>query len=231
MGKKQTTLGHLDSRGLFPVLQAIYHGSWSGALRLKADGRNAVLWLIKGQVAHALWIKGKERIEGIEALEKAAAWREGTFLLDYGVLPPARTIRLAMSEILAMLRAGCDTTEAPPQGEEEGAEELVSVLATLRERVPGLESLSVLNGTLVEATTAHELRERGWLSEQLKAYCDDDAIKPEKLFLQQGEHSLLILKRGQFAAVLSARTGTAPEALFWAGEEARKRVLVSDVTE
>jgi hypothetical protein len=214
------------------VITAIFRDAWGGVLRVKAEGRSASLWFVKGQLAHGVLTQGKERSEGIVAVESAAGWKNGTFMLEAGALPPARTIRLAMEDILRFL------AELTGQTEDHVAEEaassndnLESLLQDLRVRVPGLESISVLNGALVEATTAQDLTERGWLSDQLRTYCDDDTAKPEKLFLQQGEHSLLILKRGQLATVLSARTGTAPEALFWAGEEARKRVSAVDDTD
>jgi len=229
MGKKQATLGTLDGRGIVPVMWAILRDGWSGVLRVRAAGRNASVWFVKGQVAHALLRDGKNRIEGLEALENTALWIEGTFMLDAGELPPARTIRLKMEDILASLKHAADEpVEQTESQTDRMATQLTSVLDSLRERVPGLESLSVLNGALVEATTAHDLKERGWLNDQLRSYCDDDTVQPEKFFMQQGDHSLLILKRGQLATVLSARTGTAPEAMFWAGEEARKRVLTVD---
>lgn len=228
MGKKQATLANLDERGILPVIRAIYKDAWGGVLRIRTAGRAAAMWFVKGQLAHGVLTEGKDRSEGIVAVERAAQWREGTFMLEAGALPPARTIRLAMEDILASLERSTglegDHAEA---GASPVSDHLENVLNSLRERVPGLESLSVLKGTLVEATTAQDLCERGWLNEQLRTYCDDDASKPEKLFLQQGDHSLLILKRGQVATVLSARTDTAPEALFWAGEEARKRVLTA----
>ncbi|HEY3296258.1 MAG TPA: DUF4388 domain-containing protein [bacterium] len=226
MGKKETTLGNLDERGVLPVIRAIFHDEWGGVLRVRTAGRNCSLWFVKGQIAHALLTEGKQRVDGVAALEKVALWTKGTFMLDAGELPPARSIRLAMDDILSFLEheAGAVTEAAA----EPKLDHLESVLESLRERVPGLESLSVMNGALVEATTALDLKERGWLSEQLRSYCGEDSVKPEKLFLQQGDHTLLILKRGQLATVLSARTGTAPEALFWAGEEARKRVMTEE---
>ena len=224
MGKSQATLGNLDERGILPVVRTIYGDGWGGVLRVRTTGKSASLWFVKGQIAHAVIVEGRNRTEGLAALEEVALWRQGTYLLEDGELPPARTIRLAMDEIMASLEQMTGRTEDATETAR-GTDELEHVLETLRERVPGLESLSVLHGTMVQATTAQDLKERGWLDEQLRSYCDDDAVKPEKLFLQHGDHSLLILKRGQLATVLSARTGTAPEALFWAGEEARKRVL------
>jgi hypothetical protein len=225
MGKSQATLGNLDERGILPVLRAIHADEWGGVLRIRKGGRSASLWFVKGQIAHGVMIEGRHRAEGAAALEEVAQWKEGTFMLVAGELPPARTIRLSIDDVLASLEHSDESSATVEHSSTEKTDQLEHVLETLRERVPGLESLSVLNGALVEATTVQDLKARGWLNEQLRTYCDEDTVKPEKLFLQQGEHSLLILKRGQLATVLSARTGTAPEALFWAGEEARKRVL------
>ncbi len=183
-------------------------------------------WLIQGQLVHAVHQEGERRLEGPEALAAILAWREGAYWIESGALPPARTIRQPMEQILAA-RPGDDPAERA-NADAFAAEPLASVLETLRERVPGLESLSVSKGRTLEATTTSDERERDWLDGQLRRYFAEDRLEPERLFVQQGDHALLILSRGSLAAVLSARAGTTPEALFWAGEEARKRMLMTD---
>src|SRR3989339_763242 len=89
---------------------------------------------------------------------------------------------------------------------------LLHVFDGLRERVPGLESLSLMRGTICEATTSHDANEMDWMDRQLKSFFAKDHEEPDTLFVQEGEHELLILKHGSLATVLSARTGTAPEA-------------------
>ena len=91
--------------------------------------------------------------------------------------------------------------------------------------MPGLESLSVTQGHDAGSDHRAAMRESATGSTASSAAISSmTAVDPEQLFLQQGDHALLILSRGPLAAVLSAHNGTAPEALFWAGEEARKRI-------
>jgi hypothetical protein len=220
------TMGTLEAQGVYPLLRSAFQQEWGGALRLRGPNGAGALWLVKGQVAHAALHAGEHRAEGPEALTAILAWREGTYFIENDALPPARTIRQPMDEIL----------DIPPAAEEvEGATRavltdapLASLLETLRERVPGLESLSVTKGRTLEATTTCDEGERDWLDGQLRRYFAEDRLEPERLFVQQGNHTLLILSRGTQTAVLSAGAGTAPEALFWAGEEARKHMLMTD---
>jgi hypothetical protein len=101
----------------------------------------------------------------------------------------------------------------------------VQVFDGLRQRVPGLESLSLMRGPICEATTSHDATEMDWMDRQLRSFFAKDHQEPDTLFVEEGGHSLLVIKQGSVATVLSARTGTAPEALFWAGAEAQRRVL------
>lgn len=151
-------------------------------------------------------------------------------MLETDVLLPERTIRMSTEQLLANVRE-----QAHRQREHFGESQrsavvgrtLLQVFDGLRERVPGLESLSLMRGPVCEATTAHDASEMDWMDRQLKAFFAKDHEEPDTLFVQEGGHSLLILKQGSLATVLSARTGTTPEALFWAGAEAQRRVMES----
>jgi hypothetical protein len=219
MGKERADMGRLDRRGLLPLLESAHHH----------DGRMVgAVWMVKGQLVHAVMLQDGAQIEDASALQSISTWREGTYFLDPNALPPARTIRLRMGDVLSALRRSAGTegreTVPLPQG-------LRDVLQTLRERVPGLESLSLSRGANVEATTAAGAAEREWVNSQIRRYCDENASGPEKLFVQDGDHALLIVTKGALTAVLSADGATAPEALFWAGEVAQNEIQdLSDVS-
>jgi hypothetical protein len=228
MGKERAYMGHLDRRGLLPLVESAYREAWDGVFRLRSGRKIGVVWMVKGHVVHAIQLENGEQDEGLPALENVAAWKTGTYYQDAGALPPARTIRLEMEDIIAMLRRAAGESETKQTRLDHAGEtrtDLNNVLQTLRKRVPGLESLSLSRGTELETTTAADAAEREWIYESIQQYCSDNTAVPEKLFLQQDDHLLLIVKNGRFAAVLSARGHTTPEALFWAGEEARKTVL------
>lgn len=220
-------MGRLDRRGLLPLVESAHHHEWSGVIRLRNERMVGAVWMVKGHVLHAVKLQDGVQSEGPSALESISAWREGTYFLDANTLPPARTIRFGMEDVLAALRRSARTEprESARAAATTSPRGLGEVLQILRERVPGLESLSLSRGLTVEATTAADATEREWLNGQIRRYCDDDQSTAGRLFVQDGDHALLIVKKGRLAAVLSARGATAPEALLWAGEEAQKKVL------
>jgi hypothetical protein len=227
MGKERADMGRLDRRALLPVIEAAFHRAWNGVIRLRNGHRIGAVWMVKGHVVHAIMLQDGARTEGPAALESISTWSEGTYFLDPGALPPARTIRLDAQEMLKTLRRLTDseTPSIADAGVTASLPALNEMLETLRARVPGLESLSVSRGATVEASTAADAAETEWLNGQLRRYCSDILSSPERLLLQDGDHTLLIVKKGQMAAVLSARGTTTLEALLWAGEEAQKEVL------
>lgn len=225
MGKKRAIMGNIGGMGMLPVLTAMHQKNWTGVLRLRQSQRIGAIWLTNGSVVHALLLDGKARTEGPAAFRVMAAWSTGTFLRETGLLPPARSIRESMESLLALVRAHVTETEAPaPAAYENAAAGLSSVLESLRARVPGLESISVTRGARVEATTVQNAAERTRLDHALQEHFIENRQEPETLYLQQGGHSILIVRSGGLAAVLAARTGTTPEALFWAGEEAQRQM-------
>jgi len=230
MGNVNTVVGLLSERGVLPLLRSASRGEWSGAMRLRSGRSAAAVWLVKGQVVHALIKDGVLQEDGLPALEQIVNWHDGNYLLEPDALPPARSIRLEMPVVLQMVsqRSASQPVDDPEKTavHEEAASELEGVLGRLRERVPGLESLSVSRGTLLAATTVRDEAERHWLSHQLETYLNENAECLEKLYVQQDNHTLLILRRGRMATVLSARNETAPEALFWAGEEVHRQMLL-----
>jgi len=227
MGKERADMGRLDRRGSLPLVESAHHHEWSGVIRLRNGRMVGAVWMVKGHLVHAVMLQDGAQIEGVSALESISAWREGTYFLDPNALPPARTIRLGMADVLSALRrsAGTEPRESARVEAIASRRGLSDLLQTLRERVPGLESLSLSRGITVEATTTADAAEREWVNGQIRRYCDEDESMPERLFVQDGDHALLIVKKGRLAAVLSARGATAPEALLWAGEEAQKEVL------
>jgi hypothetical protein len=224
--------GKLDERGVLPLLEMALTEEWSGALRLKRGRLAGALWIVKGNVAHAT-LTGSVTLTGAEAFEAQCAWQEGEYVLEAGVLPPERTIRTASDQLIAEMRKHAEQNReefADSQHSAVVGRKLLHVFDGLRERVPGLESLSLMRGPICEATTSKNATEIDWMDRQLKSFFAKDHEEPDTLFVQEGTHSLLILKRGMTATVLSARTGTAPEALFWAGAEAQRQVQETSIT-
>jgi hypothetical protein len=227
MAKDTANLGNISGQGVVPLLQTAYKKGWSGVVRARNDGHSGALWLVRGQLTHCVLVGSNSRTEGLAALEDMARWKDVTFLLDPSALPPARTIRLTMSDILASL----SHIVAPPVVESaerarhpDSAINLDELFESLRMKVPGLEAISVTQGVSMKHTTLKADADKSWLDRQLQTHFFDHQLDPEQLYLQEGDHALLIVRRGPLAAVLMARNGTAPEALFWAGEEARKRI-------
>lgn len=224
MGKERAIMGHLDS-GLRPLIEKANREDWSGVVRLRSGRRVGAAWLVKGQLAHVLVAENGVQTEGVPALQEVASWHGGTYFLESDLLPPARSIRMSMDEVIAVISRSAEDGPFHSSSNLSRDETLDGILESLRRRVPGLESLSLSRGDTVEATTAADSDEREWVSGQLRQFFRNDAHLPERLFMQQGDHALVIVQNGRFTAVLSARGGTTPEALLWAGEEAQRRVL------
>ena len=226
MADSRIIVRKIDERGVLPLLELALNEEWTGAMRLQRKPLMGTLWIVKGQIAHAM-LQGTASLEGPEAFEALAGWQEGECILESEVLPPERTIRVVTQRLLADLREHTRNQTAHFGDNNRTVivgRTLVQVFDGLRERVPGLESLTLMRGPVCEATTSHDAAEMDWMDRQLKSFFAKDHQEPDTLFVQEGEHSLLILKQGGMATVLSAKTGTAPEALFWAGAEAQRRV-------
>jgi hypothetical protein len=173
---------------------------------------------------------GIASLTGPEALDAICGWYEAEYVLDSEPLPPERTIRVGTDRLLSDIRAQARSHReqfAESQRSAVVGRTLLQVFDGLRERVPGLESISLLRGQVREATTSRDASEMDWMDRQLKSFFAKDHEEPDTLFVQEGLHTLLILNREGVSTVLSARSGTAPEALFWAGAEAQRRVLQS----
>ena len=229
MGENRTIVGKLDDRGMLPLLDMALAEEWGGSMQVKRGLLTGTIWTVSGQVVHAE-LKGVGTLDELEAFEAVSSWRDGEYILESGALPPARSIRIATERLLATLRDSLASQQVQfGEGQRSAVvgRTLLQVFDGLRERVPGLESVSVVRGTICEATSSQDTEELDWMDGQLKSFFAKDHEEPDTLFVQEGAHTLLILKQGSLATVLSARTGTSPEALFWAGSEAQRRVLES----
>ena len=229
MAESRTIVGTLDERGVLPILELALAEHWTGELRLKRAKLSASLWIVSGEIVHAL-VHGTAALAGSEAFDIVAMWRDGEYILQAGALPPDRSVRIPAEQLLASLREQAALQPERFRKSQRSTvvgKALLQVFDGLRERVPGLESLSLMRGPIFEATTSHNVDEMDWMDRHLKSFFAKDHHEPDTLYVQEGGHTLLVLKRGSVATILSARMGTAPEALFWAGTEAQKRVLES----
>ncbi len=232
MNEPRTIVAKLDERGVLPLLEMAHEQEWGGVVRVTRGRIAGAVWMVKGQVAHAQ-LSGTTTLSGVEALEAIIRWNEGEYVLETDVLPPERTIRASTAQLLTEARMHVELEReqfAESQRTAVVGRTLLQVFDGLRERVPGLESLSLLRGPLREVTTSHDAAEMDWMDRQLKSFFAKDHQEPDTLFVQEGEHTLLVLNQGGVATVLSARAGTAPEALFWAAAEAQRRVLQAPET-
>ena len=185
MGMIRDALCRVDIGGLLPLLLDLNQAAFNGAVRVRNGSVIAGIWLVKGQIVHAVCIEGQKQITGPEALETIGMWTSGSYFIERNVLPPERTVRADMPEILAALRiqlVPAATERLEELSEECGDEELETVFDTLRVRVPGLESLSLSSGAMLKATTARDTGERDWLNRQLQTCCQEDLSQSEKLF-------------------------------------------------
>ena len=233
MGMLRSRLGSIAESGAIGVVEALFRDGWSGALRLRRARQIGNVWMIGGDIVHALWMEGKNKVEGVRAFEKLMTWSEGTYLLDEGALPPERSVR----EDTGMLLQRMISSEARAIGETAARAsaasriDLEALLSNLRERVPGIESLSVSSGDALAATTEHDTKTREWLHQQWKAFRDESGDQTETLLLRQGNRTLLVVKSGSLAAILSAQPHTTPEALLWAGADAGRRIQSLEYSE
>jgi hypothetical protein len=227
MGEPRTIVGRLDERGILPILELALAERWTGELRLKQAKLSASLWIVTGEIVHAL-VRGTTVLDGVGAFGAISVWQDGAYTLVSGALPPERSVRIPAEHLLMSLRQQA-VNHREPFGESQRSavvgRALLHVFDGLRERVPGLESLSLMRGPIFEATTSQNAAEMDWMDRQLQSFFAKDHQEPDTLYVQEGGHALLVLKHGPLATVLSARIGTAPEALFWAGAEAQRRVL------
>jgi hypothetical protein len=218
MGKKRAIMGKLTARGLCALLRAAYKESWDGALRLRCEEESGTIWFVKGQIVHCLYQHRLSKTEGISAFSALLRWTDGEFLLDNGVLPPDRTIRV--DTLVLLSRA--DESLATPLPE---ADNLSRVFNDLKAQVPGLEFLTLMNGDTLEATTACQDSDREWVNRQLQAHFSGERNSPVKLFFESEDRSLLVIRRGLHATVLAAKSSTSPAEMFWAGEEVERQVV------
>jgi hypothetical protein len=113
MGKERANMGRLDRRGLLPLLESEHRHEWSGVIRLRNERMVGAVWMVKGQLIHAILLQDGAQIEGASALESISSWREGTYYLDPNALPPACTIRLRMAGVLSALLRSAE--KEPPE--------------------------------------------------------------------------------------------------------------------
>jgi hypothetical protein len=104
---------------------------------------------------------------------------------------------------------------------------LDKLIESLRRRVPGIESISLVADEQFEATTAVDETEREWIGRQLKRISGNGKMRPEALYMKLQGRALLVIGDESNSTVLSAKDDTEPEAMFWAGKEAYRRLNTS----
>lgn len=223
MGEEKKYLGKLDERGILPQIQRSFNDQWCGVIRLRSGGCNGSIWFVNGHVVHSAVTGGERDLEGQKAFECVLEWKGGVFFRERDLLPPSRTIRVSTVELLAS--SGCFYgkllhRESTKKATDRTGEHLNRIFERLRQKIPGLESISVMKGNRFEASTSEDEMSRSRIQKQISGYLASGANSPRRLYLQEGNTAILVERRGERAAVLSANGSTAPEVMFWAADEA-----------
>jgi hypothetical protein len=231
MGTDRANIGSLQDHGVISLLEDAYRDTLSGALRLTTATSSGTIWIVRGQAVHANCVTSQDVYEGMSALELLVGWTAGSFHVDNEVLPPGRTIRLPMSDLI--LAAKQSARRALIQNAAAYAPTAVHrrldlIMQELRKRVPGLESLSLINENGLEESTAERSEEREWIGNQVRLFSEKLQLQPETLFLKMQGRALLMIGDANESTVLSASEDTAPEALLWAGKEALRKMHKRD---
>jgi response regulator RpfG family c-di-GMP phosphodiesterase len=89
--------GSLAEMSLPEMVQVLWHGRKSGALRiLTTTGNKGEIHFAEGQIVHASW----DHLAGEDAFYCMIKLREGDFRLETNVEPPARTITISPEALL-----------------------------------------------------------------------------------------------------------------------------------
>ena len=227
MGADRAKIGSLQERGVITLLEDTYRESLSGALRLTTSTSSGTIWQVRGQAVHAKCETPDGLHEGMSAFEQLVTWQQGSYYIDEDELPPGRTIRLPMADLILAAKQSARRSlisEMQAYAPRTVTRRLDSIMETLRERVPGLESITVLTEDAVEESTTEEASEREWIGSQIRQHLNRDEMRPETMYLKLKGRALLMIGDDKESTVLSATEDTAPEAMFWAGQEAWRRI-------
>lgn len=80
--------GSLTEMSLPDMVQVLFHGKKSGALKIRSAGRSGEIHFVSGDIFDALW----EEVSGAEAFYAMLRLREGDFALDPNFVAPQRVI-------------------------------------------------------------------------------------------------------------------------------------------
>lgn len=227
MGTDRAKIGSLQDNGVITLLEDSYRNSLSGALRFTTSTSAGTIWLVRGQAVHANCVTPEDVYDGMRAFELLVTWLQGSFHIDEDVLPPGRTIRLPMADLILAAKQSARRTlisDMQAYAPRTLNQRLDSIIEALRKRVPGIESISVISKDHLEASTTEEEGEREWIGKQVQLFTERNQERPETLYLKVHGRALLMIGDEQESTVLSASEDTAPEAMFWAGQEAQRRI-------
>ncbi|MBU0691173.1 DUF4388 domain-containing protein [bacterium] len=216
---------------MIALLEDSYRNSLSGALRFTTSTSTGTIWLVRGQAVHANCVTPEEVYEGMRAFELLVTWLHGSYHIDEDVLPPGRTIRLPMADLILAAKQSIRRaliSDMQAYAPRTINQRLDSIIEVLRKRVPGIESISVINRDQLEASTSEEKSEREWIGKQIRQFTEQSQSRPETLYLKVQGRALLMIGDEQESTVLSATEDTTPEAMFWAGQEALRRIRLQD---
>jgi hypothetical protein len=231
MDTDRAKIGSLQEHGVISLLEDAYRDTWSGAFRLTTATSSGTIWIVRGQAVHANCVTSQDLYEGMGAFELLVGWMTGSYHIDNDILPPGRTIRLPMSDLI--LAAKQSARRALIQNAQAYTPTAVhlrlhTIMTELRQRVPGLESLSLINENRLQESTSEQSEEREWIGNQVKLFSERLQLQPETLFLKMQGRALLMIGDANESTVLSAAEDTAPEAMFWAGKEAVRKIRSRD---
>jgi DNA-binding response OmpR family regulator len=88
--------GSLSEMSLPEMVQVLWHGRKTGALRIQAQKVNGEIHFSDGQIIHASW----DQLVGEEAFYRMITLKEGEFRLETGGDLPQRTIMISPEALL-----------------------------------------------------------------------------------------------------------------------------------
>jgi predicted regulator of Ras-like GTPase activity (Roadblock/LC7/MglB family) len=120
--------GNLHEMAIADLIQQNCRDRKSAKVSIEHSGRQAFLYFQNGNVVHA----GLDDRSGEEVVYEILQWNEGTFDMESGVKPPARTIEKSWSSLLLEGARRLDETQAgnDPFPTEQNVHQEVNEMAT-----------------------------------------------------------------------------------------------------
>lgn len=197
---------------------------WRGALRMKRPQQTGCIWFVNGNAAHAIVAGGNRHAEGLAAFDIISNWTKASYFFEADDLPPDRTIRLDSNSLFERCKSTLNSDGRNKQVSAVNREKMANLLNDLRVTVPGVESISFFRGKKVYDTTISNEIEIEHLKAKMNSYFDKDNEGLRKLFLEGESKSVLVMKKGLYAAIIAADSSASAEDIFKIADKVEKEI-------